>query len=165
MSLSTLLTEVHKQQKSVALLDLNRTSKERQDFLTWYEELKSADCVFDFETELEYYRSDVDILRRCCLEFKKLMGETCNLDPFKHCIKIASACNRVFQQEYLEKNTIGLIPPQGYQPALKYSIMAPQWLAWIHHQTGDHILHALNGGEQKIDGNYVDGYVPEKRTI
>ena len=142
------------------------STKERQDFLTWYEERKSADYVFNFEAEIEEYRrSDVDILRRCCLVFKKLMEETCNLDPFKHCITIASACNRVFRQEYLEENTIGLIPPQGYQPARKYSIMALQWLAWIHHQTGDHILHGLNGGEQKIDGNYVDGYVPEKRTI
>ena len=36
---------------------------------------------------------------------------------------------------------------------------------WVHHQTGDRILHALNGGEQRIDGNYVDGYNPEKTTI
>ena len=43
--------------------------------------------------------------------------------------------------------------------------MALQWLAWVHHQTGDRILHALNGGEEKIDGNYVDGYNPSKRII
>ena len=71
----------------------------------------------------------------------------------------------MFRQEFLEEETIGLIPAQGYQPARKYSLMALQWLAWVHHQTGDRILHALNGGEQKIDGNYVDGYNPSKRTI
>ena len=43
--------------------------------------------------------------------------------------------------------------------------MALQWLAWTHHQKGDRILYALNGGEQKIDDNYVDGFDPAKSTI
>ena len=43
--------------------------------------------------------------------------------------------------------------------------MALKWLAWIHHQTEDHILHALNGGEQCINGSYFDGYDPVKKTI
>ena len=142
------------------------STKERQEFLRWSEELTNAEYVFDFEMEIEEYcRSDVDILRRCCLQFKQLMEEVCNLDPFKYCVTIASACNRVFRQEFLEEDTIGLIPAQGYQPARKYSVMALQWLAWIHHQSGDRILHAVNGGEQRIDNNYVDGYDPTKKII
>ena len=134
------------------------TSKERQEFVRWYGELKHNDFTFDLQKDIvEYCRSDVDILRRCCLEFKQLMEEACNLDPFKHCITIASTCNRVFRQEFLEEDTIGLIPARGYQPARKHSVLALQWLSWIHHQTGSRILHALNGGEQRIDGNYVDG--------
>ena len=142
------------------------STKERQEFLRWYEELTNAEYVFDFEKEIkEYCRSDVDILRRCCVHFKQLTEEVCNLNPFKYCVTIASACNRVFRQEFLEEDTIGLIPAQGYQPARKYSVMALQWLAWIHHQSGDRILHALNGGEQRIDHSYVDGYDPTKKTI
>ena len=97
------------------------STKERQEFLRWYEERRNAEYVFDFEKEIEEYcRSGVDILRRCCLQLKQLMEEACNLDPFKYCVTIASACNRVFRQEFLEKDTIGLIPAQGYQPARKY---------------------------------------------
>ena len=67
--------------------------------------------IFFSLNEIEVYcRSDVDILRRCCLELKKLMKETCNLDPFRLCVTIASACNRVFRQEFLEEKAIGLIP-------------------------------------------------------
>ena len=74
--------------------------------------------VFDFKKELEEYcRSDVDILRSCCLKFKQLMETVCNLDPFKYCVTITSACNCVFRQEFLEEETISLIPPRGYQPA------------------------------------------------
>ena len=46
-------------------------TKERQEFLRWYEELTNVEYVFDFEKEIEEYcRSDVDILRWCCLQFK-----------------------------------------------------------------------------------------------
>ena len=84
----------------------------------------------DLETEIEEYcRSNVDIPRRCYLQFKQLMEEVCYLDPFKYCVTIASACNRVFRQEFLEEDTIGLIPAQGYQPTRKYSVIALQWLA------------------------------------
>ena len=82
----------------------NMSTKERQDFLAWYEERKSADYVFNFEAEIEYCWSDVDILRRCCLEFNKLMEETCNLDPFKHyynCLRLQSCVSTgIFRRKY-----------------------------------------------------------------
>ena len=126
----------------------------------------NAEYVFDFETKLEEYcRRDVNFLRWRFLRFKQLMEEVCNLDQFKHCVTIASVCNRVFRQQFLEKDTIGFIPVQGYQPARKYSVMALQWLAWIHHQSGDQTVHALNGGEQRIDNSYVEGYDPTTKNI
>lgn len=43
----------------------------RAMFLTWYEQNK--DTPFDFQKELlRYCQSDVDILRKCCLRFRKL---------------------------------------------------------------------------------------------
>ena len=92
------------------------------------------------------------------------MEEVYNLDPFKHCVTIASAFNLVFREEFLEDNTIGLTPAQGYPPSRKYSVVALQWLSWIHHQKADRILHALNGGEQRIGNSYLDGYDPAKKT-
>lgn len=38
-------------------------------------------------------------------------------------------------------------------------------MSWVYHQTGNRILHALNGGEQRIDGNFIDGYDPQRKTI
>ena len=95
--------------------------------------------------------------------FKKMLLSTGIIT--KRSVTIASHCNRVFLQEFLEDNTTGLIPAQGYQPIQNYSTMAPQWLSWIHHQKGDWILNALNGGEQCIGNSYVDGYDPVKKTI
>jgi len=43
-------------------------------FLSWYK--KHCDDHFDFQTELlRYCKSDVDILRRCCLKFRSLFME------------------------------------------------------------------------------------------
>lgn len=56
------------------------------------------------------------------------MEEVCNLDLFKHCVTTASACNQVFQQEFWKDNTISLNPAEGYQPTLKYYVMALQFI-------------------------------------
>ena len=75
-------------------------TKEREESLRWHHELTNAKYVFDFETEInEYCRSDVDILRRCCVQFKQLMEEVCNLDPFKHFVTIVPAT------EYSHRNS------------------------------------------------------------
>lgn len=75
-------------------------------FQEWYESKRGE--IFDFQTELyTYCVSDVDILRRSCLKFRKLMMEVTSvkktndngelitkktgIDPFDH-VTIASAC-------------------------------------------------------------------------
>jgi hypothetical protein len=57
---------------------------EREKFLKWHQELKGNNYVFDFQQEiLNYCRSDVDILRRCCLEFRELFRDVTAIDPFE----------------------------------------------------------------------------------
>jgi len=77
----------------------------RITFLKWYEENKNS--PFDFQKEiLRYCESDVDILRKCCLNFRKLFmdytrkGDSQGIDPFKNCITIASACNLVYKNHF-----------------------------------------------------------------
>lgn len=100
--------------------------KDRKAFFVWYE--TNYRQPFDFQRELlSYCRSDMDILRRACLTFRKLFLEMTSadghagLDPFQQCITIASACNLVFITKFLRPNTIGIIPAQGYRPEEKHS--------------------------------------------
>ena len=75
---------------------------DRKKFFEWYNPLKQNNHVFDFAQEiLAYCRSDVDILRRCWLEFRELLSTITDLDPFEKCLTIASACNMVFRTHYL----------------------------------------------------------------
>ena len=104
---------------------------EKEKFLKWHQELKGNNYVFDFQQEiLNYCRSDVDILRRCCLEFRDLFRDVTAIDPFEKCLTIASACNLVYRTNYLEENTIAIIPPHGYCPENKQSVLAQKWLSY-----------------------------------
>ncbi|GFT08834.1 hypothetical protein NPIL_21031, partial [Nephila pilipes] len=46
---------------------------------------------------LSYCRSDVDILRRCCMVFREQFMEIANVDPFRY-VTIASACMATYRR-------------------------------------------------------------------
>ena len=133
-------------------------AEQREAFLQWYD--KNKNTRFDFQEELlKYCCNDVDILRKACLELRKLfMQISGGIDPFDKCITIASACNLLFRARFLEADTIGLIPAQGYCPEEKHSIKALQWLQFIAQAEHQRVQHARNGGELKIGSYKVDGY-------
>jgi hypothetical protein len=136
----------------------------RETFLKWYEANKNR--PFDLQKELlKYCRSDVDILRRCCLKFRDLfmtMTKTSDkdiaIDPFEHCCTIASACNLVFRTRFLQSETIGIIKHHGYRPEETQSVKALQWIKWLSREKNLRIQHAKNGGEKRIDHYRMDGY-------
>ncbi|KAG8177542.1 hypothetical protein JTE90_023447 [Oedothorax gibbosus] len=66
------------------------SSEDREKFMAWYEERKLE--PFDFAKEfVDYCRSDVDMLRRCCINFRQEFSDVTGVDPFQY-ITIASAC-------------------------------------------------------------------------
>lgn len=131
--------------------------EDRDKSMAWYSEHQND--VFDFQTELlDYCRSDVDILRRCSLKFRDEFMKITNIDPFAHCITIASACQLVFRTNFLQAETIALIPHHGYNPEQRQSVKALQWLKYMSYTEGLDIQHARNGGEKSIGPYLVDGY-------
>ena len=75
---------------------------ERLQFLEWHK-AKEND-IFNFQEEiLKYCRSDVDILRRGCLHFRKLMMDvTGGVDPFDY-VTIASVCMGIYKTLFLKE--------------------------------------------------------------
>jgi hypothetical protein len=101
---------------------------------------------------------DVDILRRACLKFQKLLMEKTTVDPFRSAITIAATCMQVFRKNFLKKECIGLIPHQGYRHRERQSCIAIKWLKWLHDKEGWRTQHAANGGEARVPGvGRVDG--------
>ena len=140
------------------------SQKEREKFLQWHNGLKENNYVFDSQQEiLTYCRSDVDILRRCCLEFRELFRDVTDIDPFEQCLTIASACNLVFRTNFLKENTIAILPSHGYHPKIKQSIMALKWLSYISEKNDIYIQHKRNG-EKSVGRYFLDGYDDETNT-
>jgi hypothetical protein len=114
----------------------------------------------------KYCKSDVDILRRGCLELRKLFLQIANIDPFQY-ITIASVCQAIYRKEFLPKDTIAIA---SETPTENYSIKSMKWLKYISLKEKVNIKHACNGGEMTFRTNNgqnykVDGYCEETKTI
>ena len=105
--------------------------KDREAFMTWHASMKESNYVFNFQEEiLAYCRSDVDILLRCCLEFRELFHDVTDIDPFTT-LTIGSACHLVYRTNYLPNDTIAIIPPMGYCPKNNQSLFAHKCFSFI----------------------------------
>ena len=104
-------------------------SKERKEFSQWYDQKKAEGYVFDMRKELlEYCQSDVDILRRSCLQFRESFIKIANIDPFQY-VTIASVCMAIFRNKFLKPDTIAVINnTERSEKASKASIV---WLDYI----------------------------------
>ncbi|GBM07442.1 hypothetical protein AVEN_26506-2-1, partial [Araneus ventricosus] len=114
---------------------------ERKKFMKWYEEREEQ--PFDFRKELyEYCKSDVDILRRCCLQFRADFLAINGVDPFSYST-IASVCMAVYRSKHLPAEMISMIPLRGYTASNNFSKESIEWLKYMEHTLG--VCHALNG--------------------
>lgn len=136
------------------------STRERENFFEWYNE-NSATYVFKMKQEIvEYCRLDVEILRRACLAFRKIILDLGNSEPFENSCTMASLASFVFREKHLKANTIGLIPPGGYTRADKHSQKAVEWLLICEREAGRPIRQAANGREFFLpEGLKIDGYL------
>ncbi|KAJ8039716.1 hypothetical protein HOLleu_13809 [Holothuria leucospilota] len=125
------------------------TTKRRKVFIDWYN--SQLDRVFHMEEEMRAYcRSDVDLLRQGCIQFRKLFIEETAVDPFKECFTIASTCMRVFRRNFLKEGTIAIVPHQGHNPRYKQSVKALKLFRWIEQEEGIVIQHARKVARSKL---------------
>ena len=112
---------------------------------------------------VEYCRSDLDILRRGCLEFQQLFLETTGIDPFASCITIASACNLIYRKSFLKPEIIAILPQN--RRIDKQSMLACKWMSYLAETNQIQIQHARNGREYHVGTYRVDRYAPSVNTI
>ena len=138
--------------------------KDREAFLVWYKEQRDNGYVFNFKEEIvKYCRSDVDILRKCCMEFREMLRKITDIDPFGKCLTIASACHEVYRANFLKEDTIAVFQPDR-QLKMKQSILAVKWLSYVMQENDIRIEHVRNGGEKRVGKYSLDGYCEETHT-
>ena len=136
--------------------------EERETFLAWHKELVESNYLFNFREEIiKYCRSDVDILRKCCMDFREMLRDkTDGIDPFNTCLTIASYCHEVYRTKYLKKDSIAVFQ-HDRQLKMKQSNMAIKWLSYEMESEDIYIQHVRNGGEKRIGKYSLDGYCEE----
>ena len=136
----------------------------RKAFRAWHKEQRDNDYVFDFNEEIiKYCRSDVDILRKCCMEFREMFREITDIDPFEKCLTIASACHEVFRNNFLKEETMAIFDSDRYLK-MNQSNTAVKWLSYMMRENNIHIEHVRNGGEKCVGKYSLDGYCAEYHT-
>ena len=138
--------------------------EERKAFIAWHQEQVENNYLFDFRKEIiKYCRSDVDILRKCCLLFREMLRDETGIDPFNKSLTIASYCHEVYRTNFLKKDTIAVFQPDR-QLKIKQSNIAVKWLSYIMEEEDIHIQHVRNGGEKRFGRYSLDGYCQETHT-
>ena len=137
---------------------------EREAFMAWHDEQVANNYRYDFREEIiKYCRSDVDILRKCCLLYREMFRKETGIDPFNKALTIASYCQEVYRTNFLKKDTIAVFN-HDRQLKIKQSIVAVKWLSYISEKEDLCIQHVRNGGEKRFGDYSLDGYCEETRT-
>ena len=137
---------------------------ERDAFIAWHDEQVANNYRYDFREEIiKYCRSDVDILRNCCLLYREMLRKETDIDPFNKSLTIASYCQEVYRTKFLKKDTIAIFN-NDRQWKIKQSNVAVTWLSYISEKEDLYIKHVRNGGEKRVEPYSLDGYCEETNT-
>ena len=137
---------------------------ERDAFIAWHDEQVANNYRYDFREEIiKYCRSDVDILRKCCLLYREMFRKETDIDPFNKALTIASYCQEVYRTNFLKKDTIAIFN-NDRQWKIKQSNVAVTWLSYISEKEDLYIKHVRNGGEKRVEPYSLDGYCEETNT-
>ena len=137
---------------------------ERDAFIAWHDEQVANNYRYDFREEIiKYCRSDVDILRKCCLLYREMFRKETGIDPFNKALTIASYCQEVYRTNFLKKDTIAIFN-NDRQWKIKQSNVAVTWLSYISEKEDLYIQHVRNGGEKRVAPYSLDGYCEETNT-
>ena len=137
---------------------------ERDAFIAWHGEQVANNYRYDFREEIiNYCRSDVDILRKCCLLYREMFRKETDIDPFNKALTIASYCQEVYRTNFLKKDTIAIFN-NDRQWKIKQSNVAVTWLSYISEKEDLYIQHVRDGGEKRVEPYSLDGYCEETNT-
>lgn len=140
----------------------------KSEFMRWYNSHDPESYVFNFDDELHNYcKQDVILLLLGLIEFRRAILQLSSWDPYVHVCTLASLTSHILRCDHIKPRTLVNIPDNGYTFNRQQSDSAIKWIKWQMHVTGEHILHAQNGGEKRIllpqITTHVDGFTESNK--
>ena len=82
----------------------NMSEKKREELIKFWVAKRATNYKWkQFDEMKSYCISDVDILRKCCIQFRQLYIDIADIDPFQY-TTIASVCMAIFKGHYIVEN-------------------------------------------------------------
>ena len=129
------------------------------EFNEFYEANKSG--KFRYRSTLQRYcEQDVKILSKAVYKFRNLYKEITEYDTTLTKFTLAGAALETFRACCLKAKQIGIAPQSGYFHSRKQSAIATAWLNALEAEKNVVIKR-----EQKLSGQFVDGYHAESKTV
>ena len=91
-----------------------------------------------------------------------------HIEVFVESITIAPACSKLLRKQFLQPDTIGLIPTGGHTCNNMYNNKTLMCLLHMEQLDGLQIMHCRKGCEYRLSELprfSVDGYCPENNTV
>ena len=153
------------------------SEKKRKEFEAWYQKAAFDSSgkrrKFDFQKEcISYCSSDVNLLRKGCLSFRKIIMKVTKskfsplgIDPFRRAITVASLCHVIFNEQHLEPESIAILSENGITSNERTSKKATTWLKFLSQKLAINIQHSENSKEVQIVNYKCDGFDPITNTV
>lgn len=132
---------------------------EKEELQEWLARIP-AGTIFDLKKELlQYCHNDAAIVLKVAMEFRWRFEQTTKIDPLSECFTLAGAAFECFRALFLQKETIGITPIEGYAPK-RMSKMCEIWLDWVALKKPNSKI----AREQRIGQYTADGYDASTNT-
>ena len=146
--------------------------RKRNNLKNGMQPIKIKKCDFKKEFE-DYCWSDERLLaewcmlfRNCCIESTKKDSNDTGIDTFLNNVTIESFCNLLYRRNFIPKDSIAIIPENGYHQEQKQSKKALLWMKYLSNNFNINMRHkGYVDGELKIEQFFVDGIDFENKTI
>lgn len=137
---------------------------EKNKFNEWHDNLVKSNYVFNNRVELEKYCiEDVIILRRAALVYMRDFLTLFDFNPFLQSMTLAQCMLLVYRKQFLEPNTLPVIPKNQYKSTQNRSRICRKWIIYQNSKLkGKGFIKE----EVKLPSNIsVDGYDELNNTI
>lgn len=86
------------------------------------------------------------------------------IEVLRECTTIASVCLKHYRTNYLNKNTLAVVPERGYDTADSQSTLAMKYMQWYAEKNNVKIQTAHSpDGEKKVENYKLDGWIEEQQ--
>ena len=104
------------------------------EFERWHTAQVENEAQFDMQRDLvDYFISDVKLLREGCLTFRREFREHTGVCPFDK-MTIAGAGLHDYRLNRMEEDTTASKPVKGWRLITNHSKSAKEWLFWQEHR-------------------------------